>query len=82
MPTYSFPDARRVVIETMAGLRKPAIEYANLEDAAGRVLAEPVQADRDYPPVARSIRDGFAVRWGQVPGSLRVYGEVRAGGYV
>lgn len=79
MPTYSFPDARRVVIETMAGLRKPAIEYANLEDAAGRVLAEPVQADRDYPPVARSIRDGFAVRWGEVPGSLRVIGEVRAG---
>ncbi|MCC6587262.1 MAG: molybdopterin molybdotransferase MoeA [Bryobacterales bacterium] len=79
MPTYSFPDARRVVIETITGLRKPATEYVHLEDAAGRVLGEAVHADRDYPPVARSIRDGFAVRAADVPGWLRVIGEVRAG---
>ena len=30
--------------------------------ACGRVLAEPVLADRDYPPFDRSTRDGFAVR--------------------
>lgn len=47
--------------------------------AAGRVLAEDVAADRDYPPFPRSVRDGFAVRSADLPGRLRVIGEVRAG---
>jgi len=55
-------------------------ETATLLDAAGRVLAEDVTADRDYPPVARSVRDGFAVRSRDLPGEFAVVGEVRAGG--
>ncbi len=43
------------------------------------MLAEPVRADRDYPPVSRSVRDGFAVRAADLPGELFVIGEVRAG---
>ncbi len=43
------------------------------------MLAEPVAADRDYPPLARSVRDGFAVRAADLPGDLQVIGEVRAG---
>ena len=31
-------------------------------NACGRVLAEGIAADRDYPPFDRSTRDGFAVR--------------------
>lgn len=54
-------------------------ERVCLSAAAGRVLAQDVVADRDYPPVARSIRDGFAVRSGDMPGKVRVIGEVRAG---
>ncbi len=54
-------------------------EQATLQKAAGRVLAEPILADRDYPPVSRSVRDGFAVRASDVPGELTVIGEVRAG---
>ncbi|HBY64369.1 MAG TPA: molybdopterin molybdenumtransferase MoeA, partial [Solibacterales bacterium] len=50
-----------------------------LEDAAGRVLAAPALADRDYPPLARSVRDGFAVRAAGFRGSAQVVGEVRAG---
>lgn len=50
-----------------------------MEAAAGRVLAEDVFADRAYPPFARSTRDGFAVRSGNLPGRLRITGEVRAG---
>jgi molybdopterin molybdotransferase len=50
-----------------------------LEAAHGRVLAEPLLADRDYPAVRRSLRDGFAVKSSNVPGTLRVRGEVRAG---
>ncbi|MDQ6701523.1 MAG: molybdopterin molybdotransferase MoeA, partial [Acidobacteriota bacterium] len=43
------------------------------------VLAEEVRSDRDYPASNRSVRDGFAVRSVDVPGELRVIGEVRAG---
>jgi molybdopterin molybdotransferase len=50
-----------------------------LLDAFERVLAEDVAADRDYPPVARSVRDGFAVRSSDELRGLRVIGEVRAG---
>ena len=52
---------------------------AGLLDAAGRVLMEEVRADRDQPPLPRSMRDGFAVRAADLPGSLRLVGEVRAG---
>lgn len=54
-------------------------EQIPLQDAAGRVLAEMIRADRDYPPFPRSARDGFAIRASDVPGELRVIGEVRAG---
>ena len=43
------------------------------------MLADRVAADRDYPPVARSVRDGYAVRPQDLPGELKVIGEVRAG---
>ena len=47
--------------------------------ARGRILAEPVAADRDYPAIDRSLRDGFAVRREDVPGFFNVHGELRAG---
>src|ERR1700690_507129 len=56
-----------------------ATETIPLAEAAGRVLAEEIAADRDYPPFARSARDGYAVRAADLPGELRVVGEVRAG---
>ncbi len=80
MATYSFRDARRVVIEQTLAARKLETEIVPLTEAAGRVIAEFVSADRDYPPVARSIRDGFAVRAADLPGTLDLIGEVRAGG--
>ncbi len=78
--TLPFREARRCVIEKVRAARAlPAVEQVSLDDAAGRVLAEDVRADRDYPPLARSIRDGFAVRAAETPGRLHVIGEVRAG---
>jgi molybdopterin molybdotransferase len=50
--------------------------------ALGRVLAERINADRNYPPFDRSARDGYAIRAGDAarPGaSLRLIGESRAG---
>lgn len=55
-------------------------ERLPLAEAAGRVLAEPVVADRDQPPFARATRDGYACRAEDLAlGPLRVMGQVRAG---
>jgi molybdopterin molybdotransferase len=76
----TFTQARAAVLTAVRAARpSPAVEEAGLEAAAGRVLAEDAAADRDIPAVARSVRDGFAVRASDLPGELEVIGEVRAG---
>jgi molybdopterin molybdotransferase len=78
--TFAFEEARRCVVETVRAARAaPPAGTVALEAAAGRVLAEAVHADRDYPAVARSVRDGYAARAADLPGELEVVGEVRAG---
>jgi molybdopterin molybdotransferase len=68
------------VLETVrASHEAPLTESVALEASAGRVLAEPIAADRDYPALARSVRDGYAVRSVDLPGELSAIGEVRAG---
>ncbi len=58
----------------------PRVERVGLLEAAGRVLAEPVRADRDQPPFPRSTRDGFACRAAELAqGPLRIAGLLRAG---
>ncbi len=54
-------------------------EQVPLLETHGRILDNDLQADRDYPALRRSLRDGFAVRASDVPGSIRIRGEVRAG---
>jgi molybdopterin molybdotransferase len=76
----TFPEARETVLRMVRELRaEPAAEWAALADAAGRVLAEDIAADRDSPALARSVRDGYAVRAIDLPGTLEISGEVRAG---
>ena len=59
----SFEQALNIVKEKLAAADlRPGTEIVPLGEARGRVLAEDVVADRDYPPFHRSIRDGFAVR--------------------
>ncbi len=83
MPTMTFEEARACVIEQVTKLRPaPSREVVPLDEAAGRVLAEAIAADRDYPATARSLRDGYAVRAADTPGRLRVIGEVRAGEFL
>ena len=75
-----FEEARSVVIETIRSLGNVrSAESVFLERAHGRILASPKLADRDYPALRRSLRDGFAIRSADVPGTLLVRGEVRAG---
>jgi molybdopterin molybdotransferase len=78
----SFEDARRAVEDHASRATPGAKETLDLLFAAGRVLAEPISADRDIPPFARSTRDGFAVRSADlknIPTRLKVIGEIKAG---
>jgi molybdopterin molybdotransferase len=83
----SFEEARRIVADHAAQMRVITLESVKRESVAlvasrGRVLAEPLVADRDFPPFPRATRDGFAVRAadvGQVPARLEVTGEIKAG---
>jgi molybdopterin molybdotransferase len=78
----TFEDARRVVEEHASHLTSASQQTLDLLQAAGRVLAEPITADRDIPPFSRSTRDGYAVRssdLGNLPARLTVKGEIKAG---
>jgi molybdopterin molybdotransferase len=55
------------------------VREASLEDALGLVLAEDVVSDRDYPPFARAMMDGYAVRVGDAGQRVSVSGIVAAG---
>jgi molybdopterin molybdotransferase len=56
-----------------------AFERVRLEDACGRILAERVVADADYPNAPRSAMDGFAVEASRAPGTFAVVGDVPMG---
>jgi molybdopterin molybdotransferase len=79
----SYIEARQKVVEVLTEMQShPAAESVDIVRAAGRVLAGPIVADRDYPPFHRSTRDGFAVRSADVPQpgvTLRRVGEIKAG---
>jgi molybdopterin molybdotransferase len=81
----SFEEAYEVVRERCRRILKAAdrqTEEVLLLQGLGRVLAEPVVADRDFPPFPRATRDGFAVRAEDLATGmklLRVVGQVRAG---
>lgn len=78
----SFEDARHVVEEHASHLRPRGKELLDLLDSAGHILAEPIAADRPFPPFPRSARDGYAVRAADVatvPATLDVIGEIKAG---
>jgi molybdopterin molybdotransferase len=77
MTPLTFEEARECVLRNAR--RASGTESVCLADAAGRVLAETVAADRDYPPFPRSARDGYALRAADLPRDLNIIGEVRAG---
>src|SRR5947208_11545771 len=69
-------EAQRLILEHARPL---AAETVELEDAAGRVLAEPARAQIDLPPFPSSAMDGYAVRAADTPGRLRVEMGIAAG---
>lgn len=78
----TFEEARRAVEDHASRLVPVGTETVDLLSAAGRILAEPIAADRDIPPFPRSTRDGYAVRAADLatlPAILKVVGEIKAG---
>src|SRR6201997_470307 len=83
----SYEAARAKVVEIVrARMGRPQTEelsFANDPSVAlGRVLAENISANRNYPPFNRSTRDGFALRSADAvkpDAKLRLIGESRAG---
>ena len=69
-------EAQRLILEHARPLPAETVE---LEDAAGRVLAEPARAQIDLPPFPSSAMDGYAVRAADTPGRLRVQTRIAAG---
>lgn len=80
VPALTFAEARETVLrEVTRGRVPPPVDSVPLDSAEGRVMAEDARADRDFPPFDRSMRDGFAVRAADLPGTLLLKDEVRAG---
>ena len=78
----TFDDARHTVEQHASQLHPPQTESIDLLSAAGRILTNPVLADRDLPPFPRSTRDGYAVRSADLttlPTTLDVIAEIKAG---
>jgi len=79
----TFEQALSIVKEKLDEARRnPATEVLDLQQVRGRVLAEDICADRDYPPFHRATRDGFALRssdLASLPSALTRIGELRAG---
>ncbi len=80
-----FDQARaRVVQEATRLFSATNTEVCDLPAALHRVLAQPVLADRDYPPFDRATRDGYAVRSAEARSGavLHCVGEIKAGDFV
>ena len=82
----SYDEAAAIVSARAADLaprsiRSPHIERIELSLALGRILAQPLHADTDQPPFARSTRDGFACRASEASAHkfLQLAGASRAG---
>src|SRR5258708_18303686 len=77
-----FEQARSIVEQYCERVTPVGIEAAPLLSASGRVLAEAILADRDFPPFPRATRDGYALRAQDAsvtPTTLRIAGQVKAG---
>lgn len=74
----SVEEARAAVLALAAPL---GVEHISLREAAGRVLAQDVAANRTQPPFAASSMDGYALRRAEVePDAMfKVVGEAAAG---
>lgn len=84
--TVSVEQALRIVLESVSSLDS---EDVSILEASGRVLYDDIVADTMVPPADDSAMDGFALIAGDTscasrdnPVTLRIAGEVQAGGSI
>ena len=63
----------------LAGVAALPAESVALAAARGRIVAADVVARLTQPPFDASAMDGYAIRWGDMPGPWRIAGEAAAG---
>jgi molybdopterin molybdotransferase len=66
----SFKEAQEIIIKHAHSFGE---ELVDINDAYGRVLAEPIKADRDYPPFNRASMDGYAIKKSDWDNGLREF---------
>ncbi|MGA3371957.1 MAG: gephyrin-like molybdotransferase Glp [Terracidiphilus sp.] len=81
LPSYGQAAALVAAYAAQPGRFRPGVERIELAQAAGRILTQPLLADRDQPPFARSTRDGYACRAAEANthAPLAIAGASRAG---
>ncbi len=80
--TLSYSSVSEAQAQVAACIRPGPVVRIPLGEALGRVTAEAIVCDMDYPPFTKAMMDGYAVRAEDVAegGSLKVVGQVAAGG--
>ena len=66
----SFTEAQNII---KSYSRSFGTEIVSIDEALGRVIAEDVFADRDYPPFNRSAMDGFAFRFEDLKNGIKEF---------
>lgn len=77
--TLLAPRQATVAFFARASVAPPGTEIVTLDDAFGRVIAQSVAADDDYPNAPRSLMDGFALQARSTPGRLEIVAGVEMG---
>ncbi|GMN08882.1 molybdopterin molybdotransferase MoeA [Croceitalea sp. MTPC9] len=66
----AFEEAISLVLDTCKGF---GVEQVPLKESFGRVLAEDIFADRDFPPFHRATKDGIAINYDAITKSLEEF---------
>jgi len=66
----TFQEALKKVLEHPLDL---GVETIPLENSVGRILAEPIKADRDFPPFNRATKDGIAIQYAALSQGLEKF---------
>lgn len=72
----SVSEAERIIL---ANLIKPSKRKIALNEAVGKILAEPIVADRDLPPFNRATMDGIAIPFAELKNDFEIEGTAAAG---
>lgn len=64
MTAITVEESRRLWLAKLKEQKRQPIEYVSLDEASGRMLAEPLCAGTDIPAFRKSPYDGFAIAYG------------------